>query len=63
VTFRGDPRYGVNEAQVDRRHLPPTRGRLEAMMVNSYYGIYQAEHGKTGAGIRAAARPAASDAG
>jgi hypothetical protein len=33
------------------------------MMVNSYYGIYQAEHGKTGAGIRAAARPAASDAG
>jgi hypothetical protein len=27
---------------------------LEAMMVNSYYGIYQAERGKTAGEIRAA---------
>jgi hypothetical protein len=39
----------VNEAQVDRHHRPPTRDRLEAMMIDSYYGIYQAERGKTAA--------------
>jgi hypothetical protein len=33
---------------------PSTRDRLEAMMVNSYYGIYQAERAKTTTEIRAA---------
>jgi hypothetical protein len=33
------------------------------MMVNSYDGIYQAERGKTAAGIRPTACPAALDAG
>jgi len=44
----------VNEARVGRHHSPPAEDRLEAMMVNSYYGIYQAERGKTAAEIRAA---------
>jgi len=53
--FRGDPRrHGVNEAQVDRRRYRLRRIAWEAMMVNSYYGIYQAERGKTAAEIRVA---------
>ena len=54
MTFRGGPRrYGVNEVQVGRHHSAPTRDRLEAMMVNSYYGIYQAERCKTAEEVRA----------
>jgi hypothetical protein len=44
----------VNETQADRHDSLPTRDRLEAMMINSYYPIYQAERGKTAAEIRAA---------
>jgi hypothetical protein len=42
--------HGENEADAHR-----LRGiAWEAMMVNSYYGIYQAERGKTAAEVRAA---------
>jgi WhiB family transcriptional regulator, redox-sensing transcriptional regulator len=46
----------VNEAKADRHRSPPTKDRQEAMMVNSYYGVYQAERGKTTTEIRAADR-------
>lgn len=43
----------MNEAQADRHYQPSMRDRPEAMMVNSYYPIYQAERGKTAGEIRA----------
>ena len=44
----------MNEAQADRRTNRLRGIAWEAMMVNSYYGIYQAERGKITAEIRAA---------
>jgi hypothetical protein len=45
----------MNGAPADR-HLGRRRQRIawEAMMVNLYYGIYQAERGKTATELRAA---------
>jgi hypothetical protein len=55
VRFRGDPRlHGVNERRPIAATRRPRGIAWEAMMVNSYHGIYQAERGKTAAEIRAA---------
>ena len=55
VTFGVNPHpHGVNEAGRTGSAHRPRKIAWEAMMVNSYYGIYQAERGKTTAEIRAA---------
>jgi hypothetical protein len=54
VFGNGLRQHGVHEADAERDHAPLRGIAWEAMMVNSYYGIYQAERCKTTDEIRAA---------